>query len=350
MSFKSLGTVARVTYGCDVAATRGLCRQDPSTPYAHPGPDHPPWQHNPPELLKDEETGKFWLRGCVGFLDGPLHYGIDDAVGHLPKTCSVIIKTNPAQMDILGSLIMIETKDGKAWEFSGALLCIDKGDGPAGQKHLYIMDKKDAPKMGISANPQVALEALDHAPSAAEVFGPKLWSVLHGTAALYRGPEDRAHVEEVIKWALAVFPCRGCGEHGLEDLKANPLDFSSRESLARGIWSWHNRVRAFQKKEPWPWSDSLAPKEEGCSNGLCHVGTPVVRVYSNPFCSGCPPAIEALKASGLPYEVVDISTPDGAAKAAGIPRTPTLQLLRNGEVVKSHEGVMDTETLKEWIK
>ncbi len=340
MTVERLGPIESVLYNCSTVQTkRGLCAVDHDAVYRHT------WKKNWPVLIRDGK--KYGVSCAIKFLDGGVldlgKRGIDDA--DEKAECSIsLAKPNPKQLSIVGQLLQVAIKGkDKVYKFDGAVLCVD-----APGRHLFIIDAKDAPAAGVVDNPGNALESFPR-PTAAQQYGPYAWQVLHGIGALYR-PEMKETTERMVVEVIEKFPCDECSKHGMDYLKTNPIDYTSRESFARSIHKFHNAVNTKLGKAEYPWTDALCPKENTCSscggstspyiadNASLHDG---IRMYSRSDCVHCQSTLAAAKTAGIQiHQVFDHDKP----------ATPVLELVRGGKTVKSHVGALNATELKVFAK
>jgi glutaredoxin len=337
-----IGRIAAVTYSCDIATERGLCKASPGELFRHE------WKAHHPILAATQDKSNYYILCKINFKDGGLldgfKTGIDDYAGSSPSCDIAPVMPNPDAVDIVGELKLVEMTDGKKnYAFSGAILCVSKsGD------HLYVMDKRDAKHIkDVLPNPPVPAPA-GHGDVAA-MAGRAYWEMAHGFARLY-DPSKKALARDVLVGGVQRFPCPTCRNFGVAHLKDHPLDFTSRESLNHSLWKFHNAVNKHLNKPEYPWAAVLASlpatvcplvveNPKSTKSGLI--------LYGSKFCVHCQRSLAAAKKAGVPVVYVETTTGKGKlmAEKKGITAVPFVEKVEDGAVVKEHVGEM---TVADW--
>ena len=83
-----------------------------------------------------------------------------------------------------------------------------------------------------------------------EVYGPKIWHVIHTFAANYN-PSQRTNFQLFIMSVSDLIPCKVCREHFKLNLKKHPLEKFLINKQSLFLWSYlmHNEVNELQGKE-----------------------------------------------------------------------------------------------------
>ena len=89
-------------------------------------------------------------------------------------------------------------------------------------------------------------------------WGPAGWQFMHAVTFGY--PEqpsmaDKAHALNFFKSVGYVLPCDKCRAHYNDEVKRNPPDVHSRDSLSRWLVKVHNKVNRENGKSEWSHED-----------------------------------------------------------------------------------------------
>jgi hypothetical protein len=91
------------------------------------------------------------------------------------------------------------------------------------------------------------------------ITGPGIWVKLHIDSSQAKTSEEKEHVIWGIRATQKKFPCGKCRIHMGEYLERNPPEKTldgDPESLFRWVWSFHNLVNTFNKREQVPFEDA----------------------------------------------------------------------------------------------
>ena len=77
-----------------------------------------------------------------------------------------------------------------------------------------------------------------------EFWGPRLWYILHGIAALYEPSERLSYEKFYCSTLINVIPCQSCREHTTSYIKFNAPDLTNSGSLQNWTRRFHNYVNA----------------------------------------------------------------------------------------------------------
>ncbi len=84
-----------------------------------------------------------------------------------------------------------------------------------------------------------------------EVWGPKAWRLIHCAAESYPDnptQQDIHNYSEFFHNLPYILPCCKCKEHLEEQLKINPIKFSSKKELCYWLYELHNNINKLNKK------------------------------------------------------------------------------------------------------
>ena len=80
-------------------------------------------------------------------------------------------------------------------------------------------------------------------PSLIKVMGPKIWAHLHSLPATLPKEPSQDVQDRFANYVTSLvqnLPCPVCANSGLEYIRDNPIDVSSREGLARWVCEFHD--------------------------------------------------------------------------------------------------------------
>ena len=100
-------------------------------------------------------------------------------------------------------------------------------------------------------------------------LGNRTWSFLHTMAAYYpKKPNDsqKGDMQQFIVLFSKFFPCKSCAEDFQRDLKDNPPNVASRESLSVWFCDMHNIVNKKIGKKKFDCSKVLERWRFGCND------------------------------------------------------------------------------------
>lgn len=78
-----------------------------------------------------------------------------------------------------------------------------------------------------------------------EVWGPKLWEVMHTFSFAYPTEPSIEQRNSAIKFFSSIghlIPCTHCSQHCLEYTQKNPPNVDSKQSLIDWVYNFHNEV------------------------------------------------------------------------------------------------------------
>ena len=78
-----------------------------------------------------------------------------------------------------------------------------------------------------------------------EVWGPKLWEVMHTFSFAYPISPNYKQKESAIKFFSSIghlIPCTHCSQHCLEYTHRNPPNVDNKQSLIDWVYNFHNEV------------------------------------------------------------------------------------------------------------
>lgn len=103
-------------------------------------------------------------------------------------------------------------------------------------------------------------------------LGRATWTFLHTTAAYYPtkpNPQQRRHMLSLLNSLPTLYPCSYCAQHLGGEMKKNPPDVTSRDTLSKWLCGVHNEVNLRLGKEPFDcakvderWKDG--PADRSC--------------------------------------------------------------------------------------
>lgn len=335
-SVNVLGKVKAITYRCSVETEHGACKADEGSVYRHE------FKQNFPLLAYDNDKFHFLCR--VKFHDGFFKKGIDDLDEGEKQMCSVIAKDpNPAEYKVIGELTRVDLTNGRAFSFSGAVLCVNKeGD------RLFVVDKGTITK----ENPVATFPDLDTAsPTFKQEVGRAYWNMLHNFCKIYEPSTMKNTAKSMVEELLSHYPCSECGKHGVEYVKKNPPNYDDKEAFAQWSWSFHNAInKSIGKAGDYKWEDV---KKElslgGCHDGACQIHSVPdgLVLWTQEGCSHCKRMKENM--GNIAYK--ELNALD-YHKQTGLPQiegTPYLEIRKNGQVVNSHLGTMSQDEIKKFM-
>jgi glutaredoxin len=348
---QDLGAIKAVTYSCNISTMRGLCKTDKGGLYRHE------WHVHHPRLARTAD-GKYHIRCFIKFRDGKIMDGMKVGIDDLPsgerQSCEILPAIpNPALLDVIGELTLVETKGGGPnYKFDGAILCVSKnGD------HLFVVDKQDLPKLGAAVNIARYDKAHENPNSdIAKVAGRAYWGAVHNYAQFYT-PAHKAAAQDLIEGGIHEFPCPKCRAFGEEYIAKNPPDYSSREALAKYLHAFHNVVNRHLGKPEFPLANigaAIIPATScvDCGHETSSLSIPDgLRIWGRATCEHCARVKAAAESAGIKFHYIETGDGAGAALAAerNIRAVPLLEMVKDGKVVKEREGEMDATTLKGWV-
>ena len=103
-------------------------------------------------------------------------------------------------------------------------------------------------------------------------LGFATWTFLHTTAAYYPtnpNPQQRRHMLNLLNSLPTLYPCSYCAQHLGGEMKRNPPDVTSRDTLSRWLCGVHNEVNLRLGKEPFNCAKVDERWKDGPANGSC---------------------------------------------------------------------------------
>jgi FAD-linked sulfhydryl oxidase len=103
-------------------------------------------------------------------------------------------------------------------------------------------------------------------------LGYATWTFLHTTAAYYPtnpNPQQRRHMLNLLSSLPTLYPCSYCAQHLGGEMKRNPPDVTSRDTLSKWLCGVHNEVNLRLGKEPFDCAKVDERWKDGPANGSC---------------------------------------------------------------------------------
>ncbi len=121
-----------------------------------------------------------------------------------------------------------------------------------------------AASTAISLSPECPPDSL--------ALGYATWTFLHTTAAYYPtnpNPQQRRHMLGLLNSLPTLYPCSYCAQHLGGEMKRNPPDVTSRDTLSKWLCGVHNEVNLRLGKEPFDCAKVDKRWKDGPANGSC---------------------------------------------------------------------------------
>ena len=103
-------------------------------------------------------------------------------------------------------------------------------------------------------------------------LGFATWTFLHTTAAYYPtnpNPQQRRHMLNLLNSLPTLYPCSYCAQHLGGEMKRNPPDVTSRDTLSKWLCGVHNEVNLRLGKKPFDCDKVDERWKDGPANGGC---------------------------------------------------------------------------------
>lgn len=107
----------------------------------------------------------------------------------------------------------------------------------------------------VHSTDESSVEDKPRRPVSKEELGRATWTLLHTLAAQFPDKptkQQKRDVKELMAILSRLYPCKECGEHFKEILKANPVQVDSGTELAQWMCQVHNIVNRSLDKPKFP--------------------------------------------------------------------------------------------------
>tara|TARA_Y100000591_G_C21695610_1_gene625500 strand:- start:27 stop:422 length:396 start_codon:yes stop_codon:yes gene_type:complete len=88
-----------------------------------------------------------------------------------------------------------------------------------------------------------------------QIWGPKLWEVMHTFSYAYPVSPNNIEKQSAMKFFTSIghlIPCTHCSQHCLDYTKSNPPQVQNKESLINWVYNFHNAVNQRLGKPQYP--------------------------------------------------------------------------------------------------
>jgi len=117
-----------------------------------------------------------------------------------------------------------------------------------------------------------AIDLPPECPPDSLALGHATWTFLHTTAAYYPtnpNPQHRRHMLNLLNSLPTLYPCSYCAQHLGGEMKKNPPDVTSRDTLSKWLCGVHNEVNLRLGKEPFDCAKVDKRWKDGPADGSC---------------------------------------------------------------------------------